>query len=378
MNVFKYFLRLVASSLFSFFLFIMVATACVWSFLGRPEKIKGTLKDSGLYDNIVKTVLTETEKSGEKSLPSSDKDVLAAAQKSFSSSDLNSKADEVIDGVYAWLKGEVAQPNFSLNFGANRQALSENLAAAAKTRLEKLPVCQGATQTNLDDFDIFDADCRPANLSISKTEQEVKESILGSDFISDTPVTGENMGVDEQGRSVFDRLSFLPGSYRLAGWAPYVSGVMATLSALAIILLSKDRKKGMRNVARTLGFGGVFLTIGAILAKSVDDSLINRSVSDGGIGNSVIVPLMQQIANTTSTIILWFGVVLVSLCVLLLVLARNKKTEEKPDTQTKPEPSTEDTIDIHSEDTNTDLIDKLSPDAKPSETDASDKTGKTV
>src|SRR5690606_28069006 len=107
----------------------------VWTInatFGDRNVVKNWFSNSGVYDNIVDSVVRETEKgienSEEKDGQNIDTESLSnAATSTFTPDVLRSSLEEVLDGTYDWLDGTTPNLAFSLDFTEQKVAFADNV-----------------------------------------------------------------------------------------------------------------------------------------------------------------------------------------------------------------------------------------------------------
>lgn len=273
MNFAKRALLFLATALFGTFLFSLVATATFTQTAAKPEKLKGWLVESDVYNRLVPAMMEKLQKDAaerppaeqatagrEDSIDFNRPEVQAIVQRALTPQFIQTSTEQVIDSVYRWLNGDVKKPDFAINTGEIKTRIATEVGNYLRQRAATLPVCRTVPQqTNL-----FDAECIPRGTNVEAEIQKVVDEVNGSDeFLAEETLTADNLGKDtgasEQSSSFFSETNGLPGIYRLMLWLPIVFGVLALLSAAGIIFLNEERRKGLGRVMTTLLITGILL-----------------------------------------------------------------------------------------------------------------------
>lgn len=274
MNFAKRALLFLATALFGTFLFSLVAATTFTQTAAKPDKLKGWLVESDVYNRLVPAMMEKLQEdaakrqsaeqagevSREDSIDFNRPEVQGIVQKALNPQFIQTSTEQVIDSVYRWLNGEVKKPDFAINTGEIKTRIATEVGSYLRQRAATLPVCRTVPQqTNL-----FDAECIPRGTNVEAEIQKVVQEINGSDeFLAEETLTADNLGKDkeapEQSSSFFSETNGLPGIYRLMLWLPVVFGALALLCGTGIIFLNEERRKGFSRVMTTLLITDVLL-----------------------------------------------------------------------------------------------------------------------
>lgn len=302
-----------ATSLASF-LFLLVLTSSFSLRFGSSDNIKKWLRESGTYESFVGALL-EQSTSGEQneaSLPIDDPKLIGAARQAFNPAVLSKSTESILDGVYGWLRGETATPEFRIDLTEAKESFADATAEYAADRYETLPDC--SIREIPSSVDPFQDTCRVSTLDRERVVKTVSDEIAGSqDLLGETVFTAESFGSgSDSSKTVFQELSAAPKIFRVLLWMPLIVGGLSLLCVAIIVYGSDSKRKGLRRVAITSIISGVLVVIAALTAPLVLGELDNRiSVllgAGGPIATDVVNPLFATISKDTANIGIAFGV----------------------------------------------------------------------
>lgn len=268
--MFRRFAYLTSSGLLKLSLFTLALAGAGWMTFGTPDAIKQAADEGGLYGGAVTNILENAKKDAESSttyLPLDDPEIEKAARDAFPPDLLKQQGESVIDGVYAWLRGETDKPAFSIDLTEAKQRFATNVGNYAQRRYESLPPCTlQQLRTLSTDVDPFTVECQAPGVSGATVNETVQREILQSDqFLEDTNYTAEDLPKDPQGRTAFDNLESAPEMYRLLGTLPVLLGIVSVVTAIGVMLLAEDKRRGLKAIGVTLLGTGIFLGLGALI-----------------------------------------------------------------------------------------------------------------
>lgn len=362
MEFVRKFALVLISPLLVILLFNLAATTSVTQVATKPAKVKSIISGAGIYDSVVPALLDEAgkvQRAGEEvSLQNSA--ARQAAEQTFDPQFIKQQTESFIDSMYAWLEGETPLPDFQLDLSAKKADFAANLAKAAQDKLAALPICPAGTPPSFD-VDPFTATCRPVGLDPAAEAAAIEQNILsGSGFLDHPVITANTIKQEGEGRSVFaDQLKGLPEIYQKVELAPYVLGVLALLLAMAIVLLSSTKAKGLRRA------GIIFLMVGVIVLaisfatnRVVDEGLKQVALQNAVLDDKAKV-LIKKVVQDASLTYRIFGGVYAVLGVLAIgggmyLARRHPEPEDKDDLEGEGQ-TPEDRIELKEPDHPTDF-----------------------
>ena len=147
------------AALFSTLLIFTAIDFAILRVVGSPEPIKKMLSESGIYNSVVGSTLEQakTTSEGGTGVSLTDAAIKQAAEQSFSPQFVKSSSEKAIDGIYNWLDGKSAEPDFNIDLFTVKSTFAEKVGQAAQTRAATLPKCTAPPTTT----DPFSATCLP-------------------------------------------------------------------------------------------------------------------------------------------------------------------------------------------------------------------------
>lgn len=298
--------------------FFLTANTFVFFGVINADNIKQTFHDEGVYSKLVPAVLSTAQYGNDQStigqLPLREPWVQEAAIKAFPASDLEQKGNAAIDGTFNYLEGQTAEPEFKLDFSANKQQLAEELGQNAETRLSSLPRCK-STPSSIDAFTI---DCLPFGISPSTIGDQLTTQYAGDQrFLKNpviTPDTLSEQSVTGTGSTESPTLNLdgLRNWYQLREVLLWILPIATIVLASLGVYLAADRRRALRILARSLMASAVGLAVFAILisfaiGQGID--VLNKEAIARDIASPVILHIVHQ-ARTIYLVCAAVGVII--------------------------------------------------------------------
>jgi hypothetical protein len=280
--------------LLTFFLFATAFDFGVLRVAGSPTPVKKILSDSGIYSSVVASALDQAQKSAgagnEVSL--ADPAIKKAAGDAFNPQVVQGSTEKVIDGLYNWLDGKTAQPDFNVDLTTVKASFAEKVGQAATGRAKTLPVCTTPPAST----DPFSATCRPLNLTPDQLGTQAKNDVLsGQGFLEHPNITANSVKKSDSGQSVFDtNLKDAPKQYQRVKKTPIILSVLTILTIVAIIFVSSTRRKGLRNVGIILAVVGAFMLL---FAFSLNRVAVHNVIPKINLDNAVLQSNVRILAT---------------------------------------------------------------------------------
>jgi hypothetical protein len=327
----------------SVLLFIfLVATA--WSSaatltFSKPDKVKGWLHESKIYDHFVDTAIEESQKSTNQDSPANDTGGLSlgdpgvqnAAKAAFTPVTVENAVNTFLDANYSWLQGKTEKPEFKIDLAQAKAALATNLGAYAEQRATTLPKCTNFVEA-AQNFDALTATCLPPGVTAAMAGKLVQEKVANSqDFLANPVVTQDTLGdqkVSDAGQPTtreeqpyYENLSSLPSAYRLATAMPWILAVLTVLIGLGVVLLAPARRRGLRRTAILLASAGAVVLLLILISATAFNKLESRVFTKDNVGQlqESLVDFAHRAQSALVKVDLWFGIVFVLLGVATLV-----------------------------------------------------------
>ncbi|HET7060368.1 MAG TPA: SGNH/GDSL hydrolase family protein [Candidatus Saccharimonadales bacterium] len=287
----------------------------------NPHKLQGWLNDSNLYGAFVESAIDQaeqtagTDQSGGISL--SDTAVKQAAESSFSSHALNQDVNTFLNSNYAWLNSKASKPNFSIDLTGAKQDFAQKVGNYVKTYLTGLPACTAAqtAQINLQTADPLTLSCRPAGVDPATVGSQVTGQISTStEFLSDPVVTAANVNpngsINSPAQPYYQRFSALPGIYQSATKIPWVAGVLALLSLIAVIFIAPRKRKGLKAIVIVLALSGLVMIATKLVSNQAFNSIKKHAFNASTVGElqKALTVFLRHAENQLVKVDLWFGI----------------------------------------------------------------------
>lgn len=306
----------------------LLGVALIASLVGviaSPEPLKHSLADNQLYANLTQNVLKAAEEntSLEGNAAPADKqrglDALkVAASAAFTPEVLQAASEEGLDGMYRWLNGQVAVPDYRIDLSAAKSTFLETAGAEVERYAADLPVCTPEQARQLSpDADPFALTCRPANLTPAAIRQQAVDRVAGEDFLPNPVLTTDNLAKDEQGQNFFERTEEAPRAYRLARALPWLLLLISLLLGAAVLLLSETKRQGFKRLGISLLGAGVFLLLTTWLIGFLFDRATQPS---GPLGKAASEDFRESILALARSINELFNRTLLRYCLAYIIL----------------------------------------------------------
>lgn len=323
----KNFVVYLLSSLLFFTLFATVITTNINVVLASPTKVETWLDQSGVYTGLVNTAVNQAKtSSGDSSgggISLSDAAVQQAAQAAFSNAVLKQDVNKFLDSNYAWLQGKVAKPNFVIDLSASKQLFAQQVGQYVRAHLASLPICSYAQSLNYQNIDPLTATCKPSNVGAAAEGAKITEKLSGATFIENPVITAETFGnssTNSTNKPYYEKFSVAPKIYQWAIKAPMILGAVSLISALGVVFISRNKRKGLRRVAVTLAFAGiVFVASKFVLdavTKSLEKNLFKSSTIDGM--QQSLTAFINLVESEITKVNLYFGIAFLAIAALII------------------------------------------------------------
>ncbi|HTE57405.1 MAG TPA: hypothetical protein VK694_01585 [Verrucomicrobiae bacterium] len=288
--------------------------------LGKPDLLKKTLKDSGIYANFTDSIIEEAQKNtqekgqaaAQEDIPIGDAAVQQAIKKSITPEFAQSTAEQIVDGTYTWLDGRADKPTFHIDLAPVKQNLANNVGDAALQRLQGLPVCTTAQLRQVDpnNIDPFNLPCRPPGIDPQAEKQKlVGEALNSDDFLKDSTVSADNLKQEGETTSPFEKLSIIPKAFQFSRIAPWVLGVLGLLAGAGVVFWDRDRRHGLKVLARTFLIVSILLLISALITKFIIGRTSADSLGTTAATQTSTLYIIRTLANTFNNVLFVFATV---------------------------------------------------------------------
>lgn len=285
MNLLKKFGRGVSSGFLKLSLFLFAVSFALVSVLGTPDKLKQSLSGSEVYSVAVQEGIdaaaeAQEEQGGQAdALSLSSPEIRESATAAFTPDKIEEWTGQVIDGMYGWLDGDTAQPEFSIDTTEQRQAFAQNVADRVEQRVEGLRPCtrQEALQLSRQEIDLFNLPCRPPIDLAGEKQRLINEIQSNNEFLGDSLITPTDLTANSAQPNPFAN-SPLPDVFQSVRRLPMITGIIGIICIAGLLWLSEDKRRAIRKIGITFLGSGLVLIISAVLFNYV----FNQAGQPGG------------------------------------------------------------------------------------------------
>ena len=260
MNFLRKSLLVILAPLLFLLLYAAALDFGVLTIAGQPTGVKKIIANSGVYQTIVPDALAQAKQASGSGaqIPLDQQVILNAAAQAFTPQVVQRSAETAIDGLYDWLNGKVAEPDFTIDLTPVKANFATAVGKAAEKQAAGLPACPAGVRS--DNFDPFSASCLPRGTTPAQVGIQAQNAIMsGSGFLEHPVITANSVKTDT-GQSIFStKLSNLPKQFQRVKKTPYILSALAILSAVGIVFLSSSRVAGLKRA------GTIFLSVGIFM-----------------------------------------------------------------------------------------------------------------
>lgn len=285
--------------IFSLLLFALAFNFGLTKTIGGADSVKGILKDSGVYDSVVPSLLKQAGQINTNTgdIPALDPLVKDAIAKSLPTKVVQSYSESAIDNIYSWLNGDTPQPSFNIDFSKYKSSFAANLADGVGQRLRSLPACTtGHTAT---DFDAINATCLPTGVN-AETASNTLEAELSKNqgFLDQTSVKASDIKGNDSTKSVFqDQLRDAPAAFQWFRKSPIILTFLAILAGIGLVLLRPTPVNGIRHLGITLLAVGISMLV---FAWAFNFVVSNKIIPKINIENTALQQSVKNVASNLS------------------------------------------------------------------------------
>lgn len=339
--------QVISSAVLKLSLYGFATVFALASVLGAPDSLKLSLREQGVYEVTVDRVLDaagQTQQAEAATLPLDDPEVRQAAKTAFPPDTLEGWAGQFIDGLYDWLEGSTARPEFQIDMTNQRRAFAQIVADIVIKRVDGLRACsrQESLQLGRQNVDLSKLECRPPVDLNDEKQRLIAEIENNQDFLGDAVINSADLAPGGQPDLFED--SPLPGIFQWANRAPIVAAAAIILSIIGLLWLSGDKRRGIKQVGVVFLGSGFFLLLSTLLFVYV----FNRANRSGGplgqlpgmeVGGlqASLTEVIKSLFNTFNTKIIFVAILYLLIGAVLLLTLRLKHPARSQ--RSRPSPS---------------------------------------
>lgn len=349
MNVLRRILVGIAFTLLPLTLFIFGLSFGMTRVFGDSGSIKHALSESGIYDSAATQFLSQIKEKGQgaqaENIPVDRPEVQDAVQKALPPASIQQHTEKALDDIYAWLQGKTDQLNISIDLGQNKTTLLDNLVAHVKTRAASLPICPPGAPIP-QEFDAFNATCRPAAVSPDMAAQAAKDKLAANSFFKDSTLNTSTIK-DEQGQTLGDRLHSIPEYYKMIMQAVTIAGIVALVCVVGGIFLSDPWRVGLRRVAKvflSIGIATVILAWLSVFLSGKAATMLAESAGQAASFQASIADIVHMLASDIRAWWLGYGILLIILAIAAFLVLKVLKEKDAIDRNNAKPPEERPTV----------------------------------
>ena len=347
--------RGLASSLLKLSLFLLASIGALVVVFGTATPLKGALRQSNIYTSAVDSVLDSAGKqsnsqpgqqasgnNGGQGLPIDQPGLREAAKTAITPTFLQSTAEQIIDGIYGWLGGKTAQPQFSIDISTVKQQFTQAMGDYAVNRAKGLPACtpQQARDLAVSKPDPLSIPCLPTGFDVNSLRAQVADQVnknTGNSILQNNTITADNLPKNDQGQNpvqqITDKASKLPQIFHWFKLAPWILGGLALLLAAFVLLLADERRLGLKSVAWSFISIGAILMLEVIVTTIIANKLtgpsgpLAKKFNGGNVLQQPLISTFHSLGQSVNGKLLIFGIIYLVLGIGTLIILRTTKNE---------------------------------------------------
>jgi hypothetical protein len=318
------FRRFVAGLVGFLLFFSLMATPVIFGLYRSlsPEVIKGALKESGIYDSLLRQSIVPSGM-----LPA---EVLADAgvQKALSDaappSYMQATTEKIIDSAYGYVRGETQTFDFSVDLTEVKAKFADNMAAYAAGKYAALPPCSSLSSPPVTPEALLEATCASRLVPSSQVQANVREQILTGSLLPSGDILDEQALYRAEGTSLFGPLEMLRAAYPYLAALIYAVPALDAVLVISLIFLSATKRQGLKRVASLLLSTGI--TNGVLSGGLL---WLSNFVLEDRANATEIAIVVWSLAKEASGIWLWISLGFVLLAIIIFVILKLVK-DKKP------------------------------------------------
>lgn len=320
--------------------------------IGQPGPVEQALAKANAYNAIVPGFIQGNHGSTALGLPLSLPVVQTALQEAFPQSVIQPAANQIISATYAWVQGKASTISFRINLSGARTNLANYVEQAAEQQAAQLPACSYSQLLSLPQTALQNplaVDCLPPGVTSTELGILAKQSILDSDFLRDPVLTPSALEISDgyqiklpNNPSESSGSTSLPKAYRWLTESLYASLILTILCVSAIILLHRDRRRGLGRAGVTVTLASLASLFDAFCTGEIPNWLKSSRLEtsstqlSGGL-QQVITKTVSMLAEDIHHWLLWYGSILFIIGLCAWIVARILQNRAKQQRQHVPE-----------------------------------------
>lgn len=305
----------------------LVVTAAANSVAGSSERLKHSLEQSNLYENL-SGILADTAVAAaehETGLPANQPEIREAAAQTFTPQMLRSSVEEFLDGTYSWLEGKTAEPDFQIDLRDEKNAFAATLGRLAAERVGGLRPCTlqelQQLQGTAPETTALNLECRPPGLNLEQVEQEATQAVLANEqFLPDPVITIDSLQGNSDSPELSEQIDSVPAAFQGAQLVPWVLLAVSAVLAGVLVLLHAHKRGALLSIGIVLLITGLLVSLFQLLFRNI--RLPSEDIGQDAetqIWNPAIQGVAQSLGEAYASGLLRYAIILIVLGILLII-----------------------------------------------------------
>ncbi len=331
--------RKIAIYFFVFLLFASLLGIVLSTSLGltvsNPVRVEAWTVESNLYENLINSVVTDTQQSLSTNYFTPTKDQLvSAAEKAFPRSLYLSSINSIIIGNYVWLNGWSVAPKFDIDLSQAKLNYASELGTYASNNFAKLPICTTGTTNSASST--AKPTCRQSVITPKSVGSLVSsEIIISSNF--NPYINQDTLTISNQGNSTtyYNLNSSASKNYQFMLLLPHILSAVFIISLMVIYLLTRRFRRVFNFILYSIIPVGLvsllILLIVKYLAPNID-SVISNSTFIADYFKPSLISISHSAISRFEYILLIFTMLMLfisSIMLIMLVITKEKVKQVK-------------------------------------------------
>lgn len=329
MKIPKFLLQQVSFTVFRVSFYTLATVVAFLMVFGSAGIIKQAFVANNAYQRFVPSVFASQEAAGQQtgSIPLGDPEIQKIIKQSFPPEVLQLNMELVIDRTYAWLNGQIPEPDFTVDFTPNVTYMADHLSNYAVTRLRNLPVCDKPPET----IDPFTAECQPEFFDFEQSQADLMAAIKANNGILPNVVyTVNDLPKTADGKRLVDQYAYAPELFRAIRYAPGVLLCATLLSGLHIVYLARRKREAIRWLGTNASTSALFIVLSPLFYIFVFPRFFpSMHMGSSADVSTVIGDVITKVSAEFNTSLILVGLVLTLIGAAVVVLERASRPKSK-------------------------------------------------
>jgi len=253
-----------------------------------PDVLKQSFREADVYQAFVDTISDELaqQTQTDSSFDVPQEEMRHAIDQAVSAENVQTQAEQAVDGIYAWLDGATEQPEFVIDFGPAREQFAEEIASYATERLQALPTCTSLDQLQ-EEIDPLTVECLPAGFDPTEETSTYADELLASDeFIPDVQLTSAELL--ENIEDPDGKMSTIPDGFQWLIRSVWIMATVIFVLSLGLFALASSKRVGIRRVGIQFFVAGLWLGFSTLIVWFLQDGLFRNNLMASELQNALM------------------------------------------------------------------------------------------